>query len=97
MLEERVKKWTRQWKAEGRQEGLRRGRKEGHQAGLMEGLKEGAAATLIRLLEHKFGSLAANHRKRIQKADSNKLQEWTLRIFAARRPEEIFEPVGPDS
>ncbi|MEE8584178.1 MAG: hypothetical protein V3T83_04930 [Acidobacteriota bacterium] len=79
MLEERVQRWTQEWREEGRQEGL----------------KEGEAATLTRLLEYKFGPLAAGHRKRIRAADSSKLQEWTRRILTAERLEEIFTP--PDS
>ena len=79
MLEERVQRWTQEWIA------------KGHQAGL----KEGQAATLIQLLEYKFGPLAAGHRKRIRAADSRKLQEWTRRILTAGRLEEVFDP--PDS
>ncbi len=57
----------------------------GHEAGLSQGLEQGevnyARNTLVRLLERKFGELAAADRERIQAAGLQQLKDWTDRVL----------------
>jgi hypothetical protein len=91
MLAERVKEWTRDWKQQGIEEGRRVGIEEGRKEGRQEGRQEGEAAVLLRQIERKFGSGAAEaYRARIAEADAETLLDWSERILTAEQVEEIF-------
>jgi hypothetical protein len=86
MLRETVQEWTQQWLEEGRQQGRQEGRQEGRQ--------QGEAQLLTRLLERRFGTLAAADHARIQQADADELLTWGERLLTARTPEEVFGDSG---
>jgi predicted transposase YdaD len=90
MLRETVQEWTQQWLEEGRQQG----RQEGRQQGRQEGRQQGEAQLLTRLLERRFGTLAAADHARIQQADADELLTWGERLLTARTPEEVFGDSG---
>ena len=85
MLRETVKGWTREWLEEGKKEGLKEGLKEGRKEGRQEGRREGEVRLLVRMLELKFGPLSPRDRKRIDATDSDRLLEWSDRIFRPKR------------
>lgn len=59
--------------------------------GLQQGLRQGEARPLLRLLDRKFGSEAAQaHRARLEAADLEQLAVWLDRILAAEPRETIF-------
>ena len=56
-----------------------------------EGMQQGEAATLLRLIERKFGAEAKEaYRARVEGAPEAELERWTDRIFTADRPEDLF-------
>lgn len=68
MLAERVVEWTQEWK----QEGFRRGFEEGFRRGFQQGLTRGrekilavVRATLLTVLEERFGALPEGVRQRV--------------------------------
>jgi len=86
LLAERVKEWTRQWREEGLQKGLQKGREEGRK----KGREEGEGELLLRQLEHKFGPLDDEIRRRIDEATSEQLLAWAERILIAKEMDEVF-------
>jgi len=79
MLAERVTEWTQQWK----QEGLEEGRQEGFQKGHEDSLRE-ARGVLLQDLEHRFGPLPEEVRRRIETiASIRELTELSIRAGAA--------------
>ena len=107
MLGEQVKQWEERYRAEGhakgREEGRAEGREEGRaegraeglriglQQGLEQGLRKGEAELLKRQLEHKFGPLSDELRRRIDEADAKQLLLWGERVLTAERVEEVFQ------
>ncbi len=70
----------------GREAGVLRGLEQGLEQGLERGLEQGeltrARATLVRLIELKFGPLDGTQRARIEAAGLDLLTEWTDRVLA---------------
>lgn len=52
--------------------------------------QEAEAAFLLRQLEHKFGRVDPKTRKRVQRADGERLLDWGKRVLTAERLEEVF-------
>ena len=75
MLAERVQEWTKEW----REQGLEQGRKEGE------------LLILTRQLEHRFGPLSENYKRRLQETDADNLLKWSERILTAASIEEVFD------
>lgn len=69
MLAERVVEWTREWEQEGVEKGMAKGIEKGIEKGRLESLEKGRA-TLVRLLEERFGPLPASALGRLQEIDS---------------------------
>ena len=69
---------------------LTQGRIEGEAKGEVKGKIEGEAAILQRLLEKRFGKLPKWAVARIQKANSEQLEEWSLRVLEAGKLKEVF-------
>jgi predicted transposase YdaD len=82
MIEQRVREWPRQWRAEGFQAGLR----EGHESGL----REGQAQMLLRLAERRFGPSDPRLRARIEAAGPDQIAAWAERLLTASSLEDIF-------
>lgn len=57
-----------------------------------EGRVEERAATLIRLLERKFGSVSDATRSTVAQAGPERLVEWTDRLLFANSVAEVFGP-----
>ncbi len=75
---------------EGHKEGHREGHEEGHKEGHEKGQRTGKAATLALLLRTKFGTLADEHRHRIEAADEATLDRWCAAIFVAASVDELL-------
>ena len=59
--------------------------------GMQQGMEQGEARTLLRQIDRKFGSQAAQaHRERIETAELEQLETWLDRILTAETPETIF-------
>lgn len=86
MLADRVDEWTRDWK----QQGLEEGRREGKLEGKLEGKREGEAELLARQLEHKFGTLDDDTRRRLAEADAEQLLVWGEHMLDAKQLEDVF-------
>jgi predicted transposase YdaD len=88
ILAARVKRWERDWRLKGFEEGRE------------EGCQEGEAAVLLRLLERRFGPLPDEVRDRVVTADRATLEAWGVRVLDAgslasvletRLPEDLLE------
>lgn len=77
--------WQKGW-----EEGLEEGRQEGRQEGRHEGELDGERTLLIRQLQHRFGELPAQYKKRLDKAKSDQLLEWGERLLDAKVLKEVF-------
>ncbi len=82
MLAERVKDWKKQWQDESRKEGEKIGQKKGR--------KKGESTILLKLLNHKFGTIDARTRRRIADASSKQLLNWAERVLTADKIEDVF-------
>jgi len=82
----RAKVWTEAWRLEGVQEGLQQGRQLGHR----EGRQQGEAALLLRLMEHRFGTLPEPAITRVRAADIAELEQWGLRVLGAESLDDVF-------
>jgi hypothetical protein len=74
----------------GIQKGLQQGLEQGRQEGRQEGRREGEAAILLRQISLKFGPPSEHVRARIEAADADTLLDWSARILAAERVDDIF-------
>lgn len=67
---------------------------DSHKKGWDEGQREGFLSGQIRLLqlqlEQKFGPLPAGMQEQLEKADMDKMAQWSSRILHAKKIEEIF-------
>jgi predicted transposase/invertase (TIGR01784 family) len=73
-----------------REEGHREGHEEGHKEGHEKGQRTGKVATLALLLKTKFGTLAEEHRHRIEAADEATLDRWCAAIFVAASVDDLL-------
>ena len=78
-------------KAEGRAEGKAEGRAEGKAEGRAEGRIEATSALVRQLLTIKFGELPSDVLQRLAHATEAELQQWSGRLLAASRLDDIFE------
>ena len=53
---------------------------------------QGRAATLLKLLTRKFGTLDTSLRQRIEKASEIELDAWTERVLFAASLDEVLKP-----
>jgi hypothetical protein len=74
MLEMRAETWLKEWKEEGRQRGI----------------QEEKVTLLMRLLEHRFGSLPDWAVDRIQTRESATLDQWVLRVLDVKTLENVL-------
>jgi hypothetical protein len=58
--------------------------------GRAQGMQQGEAAVLTRQLERKFGAVPEAARQRIAAADEETLLEWSERVLAATRIDDVF-------
>ena len=56
---------------------------KGHVKGLEEGRAEGQAKLVLRLLEHKFGSVAEEHRRQVLEAGPDRIDEMSVALLNA--------------
>jgi flagellar biosynthesis/type III secretory pathway protein FliH len=73
-------------RAEGREEGREEGRDEGRE----EGQVLGQRATLIKLLQLKFGVLPAEITVRLENGSPEELDRWTEAVLSASSLEAVF-------
>ncbi len=86
MLDDNSDSWLHQWEAQGIQKGLAQG--------LSKGLKKGLRNQknmLIRQLRHKFGSLPATCKQKVNQAAPRQLSVWSLQLLDARTLDEVFK------
>ncbi len=78
-----------------RQEGIREGKREGIREGIREGRREGhdeaLRATLVQLLEQRFGALSPTAHERIAAADGERLARWVKRVIPAAELADVFD------
>lgn len=70
-------------------------REEGREEGLHEGLQRGMQATLLRLLERKFGPLSDDVRTMVTQAGPDHLMTWTDKLLLADSLAEVFGNMHP--
>lgn len=75
---------------EGEQKGRLEGKQEGKQEGRQEGKQEGESRLLQRLLIKRFGVLPDWARERIEQANIEQLEQWSLRMLEVNTLEEVF-------
>jgi len=77
----------------GQQIGLQKGEQLGLQKGIQQGIQQGMQQqrkTLLSMLEHKFGALPPSFQVRLENADAQQLQAWSLGLLDAQRIEDVF-------
>lgn len=74
MLSERVAQWARQYREEGREQGL----------------AEGQADLLIRLINRRFGPQPETTLARIRGANAGQLETWSLNFVDANDVADVF-------
>ncbi|HZN39383.1 MAG TPA: Rpn family recombination-promoting nuclease/putative transposase [Planctomycetota bacterium] len=65
-------------------------RQEGRHEGRLEGQREGRVATLLTLMEQRFGQLPAAVVQHVENATSAELDRWTLRLLTSATLREII-------
>ena len=70
---------------------VERGRLEGEQKGRLEGKLEGEVLLLQRQLKKRFGPLPQWVIERIHRADSEQLEDWSLRVLEAKKLEDVLD------
>ncbi len=63
---------------------------EGEQIGIVKGEHKHAIATLLRLLEYKFGDLLEHHKETINAATLPTLEMWSLRLLDAQSIDDVI-------
>lgn len=76
---------------------LARGISQGMTQGRAEGMFQGMAESLIRQLQHRFGTLPDETMARIKESEPDDLMRWTERVLDAPALEAVFtdEPLSP--
>ncbi|MCK9522486.1 MAG: Rpn family recombination-promoting nuclease/putative transposase [Proteobacteria bacterium] len=74
----------------GLQEGLQKGREEGEALGIAKGRVEGALASLLKLVEMKFGAIADTDKDHLSQLDHAQITRALSRILTATTPEDLF-------
>lgn len=59
--------------------------------GIQKGLEKGERRMLNRILKYRFGSLPASYKRRLQEANTQKLQAWSKSLLNAKTLEEVFK------
>ncbi len=73
-----------------REQGVERGLERGLEQGLERGLEQGRRDVLLRQLRIRFGDLADEYVKRVESADSKRLDALTERVLTATSLGEVF-------
>jgi flagellar biosynthesis/type III secretory pathway protein FliH len=89
MAEGLVRKGRREGRREGRKMGWSEGMQQGRDAGMQQGLVEGKRQTLLTILQKRFGTVSPELQARISTADSDVLDNWTLRALEINSIEEL--------
>ena len=69
-------------------------RAKGVAEGVAKGVAEGMRATLVRLLERRFGPLPADVRAKVEAAGERQLEAWTDAVLDARSLKAVLQ-AGP--
>lgn len=75
---------------QGLQQGMQKGLQEGLEQGLEKGRAQGSASILLRLLNRRFGPLAADVTRRLSQATPEQLEVWAERVLDAGTIDEVF-------
>ncbi len=78
------------WERDRNERGWRHMMGSAREEGQKEGQRTGKAATLTLQLRTKFGTLADEHRHRIEAADEATLDRWCAAIFDAASVDELL-------
>lgn len=72
------------------EQGRKKGRKEGRKEGRQEGRQEAGYKILSNQLTHRFGTLPEWATEKIDSANIDTLEKWSLRLLTAKKLDEIF-------
>ncbi len=64
---------------------------QGKREGRREGRQEGQVDMLLRMFKARYGDVPSWVRGKVIKADADRLDEWSRRLFSAKRLEDIFQ------
>ncbi len=64
---------------------------QGKREGKLEGKREGQADMLLRIFKARYGDIPSWVHGKVIKADPDLLNEWSGRLFKAKRIEDIFQ------
>ncbi len=54
-----------------------------------QGREQGQIQLLMKMMEKRFGTLPQQVKEKIESADSENIEKWSLRLLSAQRPEEV--------
>ena len=69
---------------------IEQGRKEGKQEGRREGMQQAGYKILSTQLTHRFGTLPKWATEKIDNAEIDTLEKWSLRLLSAKKLDEVF-------
>ena len=76
------------------EQGRKKGRKEGIQQGMKQGMQQGMQQAGYKILStqltHRFGTLPKWVTEKIDNADMDTLEKWSLRLLSAKKLDEVF-------
>jgi hypothetical protein len=49
----------------------------------------GQIQLLVKMMEKRFGTLPQQVKEKIESADSENIEKWSLRLLSAKKPEEV--------
>lgn len=83
MAKKTLDDWSQEWFADGVERGMEKG--------MVQGMEKGRSSTLKKLLQLKFGAVAAQWLERLNQASEQQLELWTERILFADSIEAVFQ------
>ncbi len=95
VLEKAVRKVRPEWREEMLSIAAREWKAEGRIEGLADGVVKGKADTLLRQLRKRFKTVSDDVEHRVRTADSDRLDEWADRFVDAQTIEDVFGPDQP--
>ena len=72
------------------EQGRKKGKQEGRQEGMQEGMQQAGYKILSTQLTHRFGDLPKWATEKIDNADIDTLEKWSLRLLSAKKLDEVF-------
>jgi len=85
-----IDEYIEQGMKKGEKEGMQQGMQQGIQQGMQQGMQQGGYKILSTQLTHRFGDLPKWASEKIDNADIETIEKWSLRLLSANKLDEVF-------